>query len=67
MEGTYQICCEEMQDKNQYYEVHWGSQPDNMILFKGLLRSVLEYGWLCFAEMSDTLIFNSWRGFSGVA
>jgi hypothetical protein len=22
MERTYQICCEEMQDKNQFYEVH---------------------------------------------
>jgi hypothetical protein len=29
----------------------WGSHPDNMlILFKGLLQSVLEYGCVCFAE-----------------
>jgi hypothetical protein len=33
----------------------WGSHPDNMlILYKGLVRSVLEYGCVCFSEMAVT-------------
>jgi hypothetical protein len=33
----------------------WGSHPDNMlILYKGLVRSVLEYGYVCFSEMAVT-------------
>jgi hypothetical protein len=33
----------------------WGSHPDNMlILYKGLVRSVLEYGCVCFSVMAVT-------------
>jgi hypothetical protein len=33
----------------------WGSHPDNMlILYKGLVRSVLKYGCVCFSEMALT-------------
>jgi ribonuclease HI len=39
----------------------WGSHPDNMlILYKGLVRSVLEYGFVCFAEMAVTHFRVQW-------
>jgi hypothetical protein len=45
----------------------WGSHPDNMLLlYKGLVRTVLEYGCFCFAEMAETHIKKlervQWRG-----
>jgi hypothetical protein len=33
----------------------WGLHPDNMlILFKGLVQLVLEYGCVCFAKIAET-------------
>jgi ribonuclease HI len=45
----------------------WGSHPDVLLLlYKGLVRSVLEYGCFCFAEMAETHIKKleriQWRG-----
>jgi hypothetical protein len=39
MERTYQLYDEEMQDENQFYEVHFSGTS-----WKGLVGSVLEYG-----------------------
>jgi ribonuclease HI len=45
----------------------WGAHPDSMlILYKSLVRSVLEYGSFCFAEMAETHALKlkriQWRG-----
>jgi len=45
----------------------WGCHPTNMLLlYKGLVRSVIEYGCICFSEMAAThfkkLERVQWRG-----
>jgi hypothetical protein len=49
------ICKTRMNFMKSIAGTAWESHPDNMlILSKGLVRSVLEYGCVCFLEMAVT-------------
>jgi hypothetical protein len=57
MKRTHLICGEEMQFMKSIGGTSWGSDPDNiLILFKRIVRLVLEYGYVCFAEMAETYL-----------